>query len=505
MNSSNAHRPSATIRWLPVVLTLVVIAEVILSGSRGVFGRNFWLDEVRTYVTVADPSLENVMSTLKGGVQTYPPTYFIALRGFSRLMGGPDETALRMFSFISTLLALSGIFLLLARAFTPLVSFTSAIALWAHPLILRYSFEARSYTFWLAAVVWFALSLASAPASRHKAMVRILIAISAAMACTAHYLGVVTVGLVVLSELVFSRHSLRDRLPDLVATLIGALPILLFVPYFLSARAALPGTVFPPLSTAQLLRLGSEFFPATHVPVLLVACWFSALWYHRRGKETPERTTADRLGQLAGLSGLFALPLVFLVAALAGDNVLSVPRYTITSCGALAVLFAYLLARTARPLVIGLLVLFVGLGSLGLRAFASSAAAKDRRTAELISEIRALPEEAPVLFEITRDLMVVWRYAPDLERRCFFLDFETDDVGGIDGFRIYVRNEARNAVKYYPYPALFRWSEARALDRVYLVPGYRDPGDLAGIQRDYAGFAARAVTNSLVELVALQQ
>ena len=124
---------------------------------------------------------------------------------------------------------------------------------------------------------------------------------------------------------------------------------------------------------------------------------------------------------------------------------------------------------------------------------------------ELITAIRSLPDEAPVLFEITRDLMVVWRYAPDLETRCFFLDFEAGEIGGIDGFRTYVRNEARNAVKYYPYPALFKWSEARALDRVYIIPGYRDSGDLAGIQRDYTGFTARALTNNLVELVALEE
>lgn len=508
MNAAlNENRTSPAMRWgPPILLIVVIVAEIFLSGSAGVFSRNFWLDEVRTYVTIADPSLEHVFDTLKGGLHTYPPTYFIALRWFSNLLGDQGETSLRLFSFLCTLIAFLGIYVLLKKAFSPLVSFTAVTALWAHPLIFRYAFEARSYTFWLAAIVWFALALASTPTSRHKVAFRILIAITAALASTAQYLGVVTVALVVFSELVFNRHSLRERMPDLAAVLIGSIPVLFCIPYFyFSQRAALPGTVFPALNTAQLLRVGSDLFPVTHLPVLLVACWFSFLWFRARNKAAPECETTAGLAHLAGLSGLLALPLVLLVFALGGNNVMSVPRYALTSCAGLAVLMACLLARTARPLVVCLLVFFFALGSLGLRAFASSAQAKDRRTAELIAAIRALPDNAPVLFEITRDLMVVWRCAPDVEKRCFFLDYDNAEIGGVDAFRTYVRNEARNAAKYYPYPALFKWDEARRLSRIYLVPGYREPGDLAGLERDYRGFEAHSVTNNLVELVAREE
>ncbi len=491
-------------RWIipAVVGTLIILAELGLSRSFGLFDRDFWLDEVRTYVMVADPDLDHAWQALKAGVNTNPPTYYLALRWFSALFGGAGELPFRLFSFVSILLAFHGMYLLLRRAFTPLVALTALIVTWAHPLVLRYAFESRCYALGFACVVWFAYFLAIAPRSPHRGLVRAMIALTSILTCTVHYVGLMTLAPVLLCDLALNRESWRRRAGDFLCALAGPLTLLAFLPLYFSQRAALPGTVLSPLSVGQLLRFGSDFFPPTQLPVLLVAAWFSVLWAgSARRAPTPPADPAG-LPVLAGLSGLLLIPVVLFGFSVLSENVMAVPRYALPTIGGITVLSAFLLSMTPRWLAAGLLAVYFALGAVALRVFDADAREQDRQTAALISAVRADAAQAPVMFEITRELMVVWRYAPDLAPRCFFLDVEKGQAGSVDDFRVFVRNEARNAERFYPSPATYSWEKARKLPEMWLVTGHRDWRDTKAIERDYPPFAVQPAASGLVKLTA---
>jgi len=493
--NQHAHvRPSAAAF---AIILAVLLAQVVAVGACGLFTRHFWLDEVHTYLTVADPDLGHALAGLRGTVNGAPPEYFLLLRAFSRTLGGPSEWTFRGFSFVMATLALWGVYSLLRRSCAPLPAMTATMAALANPVLLRQAFEARYYALWLAAVAWFAwfLSCERDGGSRRS---RIMLAVCGALACTAHYFGIAAVALIILGTLIFDRRTFSLRPGFLLALAAGPIALTLRLPYYFSQKAALAhADHIPALNPAQVVRVLSELLPPPHIPLLLLAVLISRLAWQRRAGGGAAGPTDPRA--LAGLSTLAALPLV-LMAFSAIVQPTFVSRYALPAVAGFAGLFALLISRTARPVTWALLLLFVGMSSYGLLVFRRSAARKDLATDNLIASVRALPGDAPVLFEISRDLSVITHYAPDLAARCFFLDFEEYELGGIDKFRLSVRDMARITERWYGTPALVPWTRAAQLPVFYLGVGHRPETDLAGVERDYPGFTPSPAAPGLLLL-----
>lgn len=480
-----------------VLIAVLVLAQLAATGSFSLFTRHFWLDEIHTYLTVADPDLSHALAGLKGTVNGAPPEYFLLLRLFSRALGGAGEWTFRLFSFLLTILALWGIYSLLRRAWNPTVSLTATMAAWANPVLLRQAFEARYYALWLAAIVWFAwfLSCEREGGTWHS---RLLLAVCAALACTAHYFGIAAIALIVLGTFLFDRRANLLRPGTLLAIAAGPAALLVRLPYYFSQKTALAhADHIPALNTAQVLRVVSELVPPAHIPLIALGAWISYLVW--RDAAPAAAGNREEARSLAGLSSLMAFPLLIAAFSVAVQPAF-MSRYCLPSVAGFAVLFAFLMTRTAKPVVLVLLICFIAQGAFGLLMFHRSARSNDRRTDAMIATIRGLPGSAPVLFEISRDLSVITHYAPDLGSRCLFLDFEEGDIGGVDKFRLSVRDMARIVQRWYGNPSLLSWQNAATLPAFYLGTGHRLENDVAGAQRDYPGFTATPVTSGLLLL-----
>lgn len=492
--SAHAKRPSMTSL---AVIFATMVAQVIAVDGFGLFTRYFWLDETYTYLTVADPDLHHALAGLKGGVNTAPPEYFLLLRAFSQMLGGPSEWTLRSFSFVMTAIALWGVYSLLRRCWDPLIAMTATMAVWANPVLLRQAFEARSYTLWLAAIVWFAwfLVLERDGGSWRS---RVMLGLCGALACTAHYFGIGAIGLVVLGALTMDRHRFSLRPGFMLALAAGPIALGIHLPYYFGQRAALIHTEhIPALNPGQIVRVLFELLPPPHIPLLVVAALISRRTW-RREVCSGTATISDPRA-LAGLSVLAAFPLLLMAFSVTVQPVF-MSRYALPTVAGLAVPFALLISRTTRPITWILLSLFAGMSSYGVLVFRQRAQSKDLAMDKKIAVIRALPDGAPVLFEITRDLSVITHYAPDLTTRCFFLDFEEGELAGVSKFRLAVRDGTRATHRWYDTPALLHWREVAHLPAFYLAVGHRPDTDFSGVAKDYPGFTPSAVAPGLLLL-----
>jgi len=484
------------------LLVLLLGVQLLAFRATGLFGKHFWLDETHTYLTVADPDLHHALAGLRGAVNGASPTYFMLLRAFCRLAGGPGEISFHAFSFLFSLLALFGLYLLLRKAFTPLVAFTAVLATWAHPEFFRQAFDARYYAAWTAATVWFAYFLANTREEKRSVLNAFLLAASAMLMCTLHYFGLFTFALVLAFAFLLDGESRLARPRAWIPAAFGPLALAASLPYYFSQHSALahPDHI-PAPSIGQLIRVAGELLPPMQIPVIAVVCLFGILLNQRMRRDPADAETACDLRPLAGITGTLFMLVVLLAFSFVIQPVM-VTRYAMPMLAGLAVVMALLMSKTPRAAVAFLLAFFFVTGGVGLHEYAAAARAKDRNTDEFIATLRALPGKAPVAFEISRDFMVVCHYAPDIQDRCRFLDFEEGDIGGVDKFRLSVRDEALIVQKHYGVPSVTAWARLRELPEFYLVAGHRPDQDTAAAERDYPGFTARAVTPRLLLMTA---
>src|SRR5262249_49385056 len=135
------------------------------------------------------------------------PTFYLLLRGFT-YWPGANEVTLRLFSVFALLIALAGLYVWLRLDFPWEVASATVFLIWSHHQVLTQSFNARSYTLWLAAAVWFAYLLWR---SRFDMSMRnwLLLALTAALVATVHWFGIISLVLITATEL---WDRARDRL-----------------------------------------------------------------------------------------------------------------------------------------------------------------------------------------------------------------------------------------------------------------------------------------------------
>jgi hypothetical protein len=478
-----------------LLFAVLIAVQLALAGAYSLFWRHFWLDEMYTQRLVADPELTHILAALRGGVETHPPTYYLLLRGFVAFMGNAGETTLRGFALLAALVGLVGAYLALRLTYAPLVALTAVLALWSHPLVQRYAFEARMYGAWLAAAAWFAYALAASRRAGPRPGGLALLAVTSVLLCTLHYFGIIALALMLGTHLWCTRSV---RWPALLAAAAGPAALLACTPFLIGQRGAI--TVATWVKTPDLADVG-RFLLSVLLPLKFVVLGvFAGAWWLFRGRRMPSAGRRD-LTPVVSLASLALIPVVLILFSFTVQSAL-VDRYALPATAALAAATAVLVAPLSRPVLLILCALLAAGTALNLHDLAEQYQARDQRTDALIAALRRETGDALVVFEEPHELHPVCRYEPDLAGRCFLLDFEPGQVGPAAPSRIFNRDLARRFAEFYGSPGLVSWERVRSLPRWYLVSeGARElPPD----RECYPGFLPRRVDAGLYEVVSAE-
>ena len=479
-------------------LFALVGAQLVLSGATYLFHRHYWLDEIYTQTLVTDPDLRHSMRALAGGVETHPPTFYLLMRVFTSI-AGTSETAFRCFAFLSVLAALLGLFVSLRQAFSPFPAAVAIFLIWCHPLVVEHAFEARFYGPWLAATVWFAFFLARVRTAGNRSLNTALLAVSSILVCTIHYFGIITLVLVTCFELWFHRKP-GERWRGMGVVAAGPAALLCCVPLLLAQRSSFTVSTWLVNSWPLLLL----FMISTLYPLIfaLMVVWLYQLFRARAVGLRPG-ANLPALSSLAGLSGLFFLPVILVLFSYCVQPVMHA-RYALPAVASLAPAVAFLVSGASRKVVIGLCLVFLLVGTVKLTLDTLGSKESDQGTDRLIDAIRKHNPVGPTAFEFPNSLYVVTHYAPDQAGHCYYLDFERLDIGYTPDWRIFTRDLSRNYARYYEKPALMSWEKVRQGSGQFLVHDAFYgllPEDISGLKDLYPGFVPRHVELGLYELV----
>ena len=134
---------------LAIGLALIMAAEIAASKPRLIYDGPFMLDERLTDLIARDPSIAHSISAVKHGVDTNPPVFHLIDRAFwmafHPLFHDDSRITLRAFSTLCAWLALVGAYVIIRKAFSPLVALVAVLAVWAHPNVVEQSALARFY------------------------------------------------------------------------------------------------------------------------------------------------------------------------------------------------------------------------------------------------------------------------------------------------------------------------------------------------------------------------
>jgi hypothetical protein len=482
------------------LLALLIAAQVGVARAYPVLVREFWLDEIYTYTLSSDPDFKHALVALYDGLEQNPPGFYVILRPLRGLMQDHAEVTLRCVTLLAAYAAFVGTYVTLRQGFSRLAAFTAVAGIWAHPVMLRYAFEARPYALWLALAVWFAYLLGATEKHPKSVWLSLLLGLVAALLCGVHYFGLIVFGLVVGGAGLVAGVRRLMRAGVLIPLSLGPIAWLTLTPFLFHQRAQLSVSTFAHAVDAKdILAFHAEMIPATHLLLAAGVFWLSSL-LPRLAASREAIGPRPWPSAIGGLSALLLMPVVLAVLSLTVQPAL-LPRYALPTVVGLAPLMACLFSR-GRPLLLACsCALLIGASLLGLRAFARSAQQPEKGTGMLADIIRENVGDCAVLFELPHKLYPLCHYQPDLAEKCFLLDFDEGEIGGIDNMRRLTRDLGRVFTRHYHRPAMLSWTNVKRCNRVYLVAGYRDPQDTAQIEADYPGFHCRPVKGPLVELV----
>ena len=362
------------------------------DGLALLFTRQYWLDEWHTLLVANRPTVSQLIGDLRNGSDFAPPFAHLSLwllKGFT----GSEELSppiARSFTLLCTLAALWFVWVTLRRIFGRSASLAGVLAVATHAMVISYAFEARFYAPWLMFAAMFAWSL-GLRSDRSRWLSG---AIAAVGLCTAHWFGVVTLGLMCLGAL--ASHPERSggsavvaRLKRVAPAVAGLVVLALCLPLLLGQRASVQERSWvQELSWSQFAHLANTFWLAW-VPVLAIAV-IAIVWIIEKGRASrrqaeagsAKRSSSAELTAVAGvrtrpfsiitrdsgiaaLTALAAMPIALTVLSLMQPVMLD--RYALTALLAWAPVVAIatqLLPNAARYVIVSVF-LVVGLASLG--------------------------------------------------------------------------------------------------------------------------------------------
>ena len=476
-----------------VLMAVIILVQFALAKAYCLFKRHLWIDEIVTHTLVNDPSGNHALRALIRGLDTNPPSFHLGLRAIRWFIGEIDEKTLRICSLVSVWAAFMSLYLLLRPIYGEVISFTTILALWVHPLIQRHAFEARMYGPWLASAVWFAFLLEQTLFCSESFWLLGPLAVAGVLVCTLHTLGPLSFGLIIIGQ-VLSQPDIDCNWQTLVAVAAGPIVFLLWSPcVFLQNKAY--SITWVELGAKDIQIFLEGLFLPKHLVLFLSAgvMVFAQSVSGLKGEQ-------HHFMRLAGLTILIALPLLLFILSYIAQPLVQ-DRYAMPALAAFSPLLASVISLVPGNAIWVVLGLIIWAGVDNLQSLRVEYVKRDEMTDELIDIICDYTSDSVVLFESPLELYVISIYSLDISQRCFALDFEDEEIGCVDGYRVGARDHMRVFSANYPKPYLMPWSEVRTLPKWYIVPSLRNlEGGFDNVCERYPGFKASMIHWRLYEL-----
>ena len=253
--------------------------QMAVTDSFYLLQKNFWLDELGTYAIVTDGDFGHAIRALRGAVEANPPALNLMLFTYTTLTNSTSEVAFRSFALFSMILALVGVYTVLRQVYNVLVALAATLAIWSHPLILLYAFDARYYGPWFALAIWFCYFLGRARALALRTWGTIALAVCSLLLCTIHYFGVLSLVIIVGCEWLWQRGRPMYSRNSMAAIAVGPIALVAFAVIFLphqKATMTVPTWVAAPTVTS-VSDLTMFLFLQGHLAAVVLLGWFSRL------------------------------------------------------------------------------------------------------------------------------------------------------------------------------------------------------------------------------------
>lgn len=463
-----------------LVLTGIVIAQMSLGNASLLMHRHFDLDEMHTLVLVDDPDVGHSLRALANGVDANPPTLFLLMRAFVLPFGGPDEFSLRAFSVAAMLVCIAAVYAALRQSFSMPTALVAVLILWSHPLLVRYAFDARFYGVWLAGVAGVGCLLRD-DSERRPSLARLaLLSLVSAFVAVVHYFGIVSLVLMCAGHVVANRKPKRRLAAAAACFLPALLAVTATLPMMQQQRSAFSIATWVPDTSLEVIGWCLGLLLA--VPIL--ALGIAVLLQRCFPRGDAAATHAGRIGipshweqirPYGGYLGLLLMPIVLLLFSFVVQPVMQ-PRYLLPTVIGFAPLFAAVLARVRRNVLLVAGACLIVAGVVSTRRHAQSRIEQDPVRPPL-EVVQRLPDDAPIVFDARYQFYPLIRYGPQ-PKRYFLLDFDDGDLERPPRDRVFNRDIARRIAEWYPQFQLLRPRSAGEFRKLYVVvsPLY-DRGD----------------------------
>jgi hypothetical protein len=495
-----------------VSIVVVALGTVYAADAFSLFSKHFWNDEWVTHLIASDPSPSRAARALWNAIDNNPPTLVVLLRAAQSISFAGAETTYRSVMLMATVAGLLGVYVTLRQQFSIGAAGLAVLALWAHPVLLWHTFDARFYAPLFCAAVWYAYTLGRAVDAgswRYSAMA----GLAGVVLCTLHYFGILCLSIILTGEL-FRKRERHSILLGAVSAIPGVCALAIFLPLLLAQRQANGMTSYLPTPSPGLLwsYLTELLLPEHLVAIVVVAALTLLLGLRESGSE-PEATGSAAPRTATGVVGLASLLLVPAVLALFSVIVQGalLVRYAVPSLAGLSPGVGALVRRFGRVSLVAAATIFLLSSTRTLKHMAENQRQSEARDAALIDAIRRHTDDAPVTFEshLPYDLSY---YAPDIIDRVYILG---DDAPSYDVPEVHTPYSSEGAaplawargwaVRYeqlYGSPRVMSWARLQTLPRKFIVVG-NAPSDLfAPSGQPYPGFHLQQVELSIYELIA---
>jgi len=479
-----SSQPARRNRVEYLIFPSLVLLQVLLIMDPIPWTHSFWLDEIHTQLLVEDPDLSHAARALANGVDFNPPTYYLLAR-LVTMTGVAPEIGLRAFSLACVILCGLSIYTLLRDHCSRTTATACVLLIWSFTVVQTQAFEARFYAPWMAAASLVALSLQRTMQSRSLGW-RVVLALAGIVTCTAHYFGVISVGLIAAAFLLrqwFSaaaspeRKSIRQRVEPLMWLTPGFAALVACIAcFYRGQRSALSVTTWvPPMDWKTLQSFLWDLIPVWSIAVA-VAAWgltriLSGLRQHDATAEMKAAIVPEVRAEIPVAAGLAMMPVCLMLFSWLLQPAL-ISRYGSVGILGFAVLMGSLLRQAPNWVSAAFCVWFMAAGMQSLSRQSDYWRRMETRQTEMIARLRQLDADIPVLFESRHAMYPIVRYAPDLAPRIRFLALSDENLRQYQSatpFRIVERDVAQRIESFYPDYQTIPFDELGQLPRSFLV------------------------------------
>ena len=484
---------------LCLLLGLVFVTAWI-SGGKFLLTRDLWMDEVHSWLLVTDPDPRHALQALADGADFNPPTWFLTSQFFTRYLVPPTELSLRLLSLTWMVLTLSGLYLLLARHFTPVICVTSVLLTACHPLLIHQSTEIRFYGFWCGLVVWLCVVVEWQTSNRLKYAMKLLgVAGFAALISTCHYFGILSLALIAAPLLIVHGRRKQDVVVAGLIMASGSAALASCLPFLAGQKAAISRpTWISPATLSDSLLFVQTLLPVWQIALCVIAVLLTAMFFR---KNTGEGGLFNRLPQgvasVAPCACLSAMSLLIVGVSWFLQPALVV-RYAIVGVLGGAPLLAILLHQCSAGLRVGILGIAVVAFGCSIEGCVAQWRTADGERARLVQQLRECQPDDVVVFEDRITWMPLLHRYPELASVCRLAEFQDSQLVQDSSLRIVQRDAGRRIEHWYPQYKMQKLETLADSSYFYVVPYAEAPEFGLKYSPDYT---AVPFTASIVRLM----